>query len=405
MLITDRPAADVEALRSRLYGEVYGPGDAGWDEARRAWNLAVDQRPAAVALPGHRRRRVAVVDFARDGGPARRAAGHRPRRGRARLARATRSCISTQAHARRADRPAAPAAPASAPARSGRTSPAPPPPTASRRWPAPRGDVGVVGYTLGGGLGWLGRKHGFAVQQRHRDRARDRRRAARPHRRATTSPSSSGRCAAAAANFGVVTAIEFELYPVEALHGGRDDLAVGARGGDLRRLARVDRDRPGRGHVAVPDLQVPTSGRARPLRGRSWSSSRPRSSATPRPARPAARARARASTCSPDAARRADRDPQRPEAAVPGHRRPPPAVRRPRRDDRRARRTPPAPVSGSPLVVGRAAPPRRRAADRTPRSRCSPSACRRTPSPRWRSTPRLAHVIAATAAATPAARS
>jgi len=25
------------------------PGDPGWDDARRAWNLAVDQRPAAVA--------------------------------------------------------------------------------------------------------------------------------------------------------------------------------------------------------------------------------------------------------------------------------------------------------------------------------------------------------------------
>jgi hypothetical protein len=29
-------------------GRVVLPGDAGWDEARRAWNLSVDQRPAAV---------------------------------------------------------------------------------------------------------------------------------------------------------------------------------------------------------------------------------------------------------------------------------------------------------------------------------------------------------------------
>ena len=27
------------------------PGDPGWDDARRAWNLAVDQHPAAVAIP------------------------------------------------------------------------------------------------------------------------------------------------------------------------------------------------------------------------------------------------------------------------------------------------------------------------------------------------------------------
>ena len=33
------------------------PNDARYDEARIAWNLAVDQRPAAVALPGVSRRR------------------------------------------------------------------------------------------------------------------------------------------------------------------------------------------------------------------------------------------------------------------------------------------------------------------------------------------------------------
>src|SRR5688572_5373302 len=32
-------------------GRVYMPGDAGYDVARTAWNLAVDQRPAAVAVP------------------------------------------------------------------------------------------------------------------------------------------------------------------------------------------------------------------------------------------------------------------------------------------------------------------------------------------------------------------
>ena len=51
MLITNRPDADVEALRARVDGEVYGPGDDGWDRARQAWNLAADQRPAAVVVP------------------------------------------------------------------------------------------------------------------------------------------------------------------------------------------------------------------------------------------------------------------------------------------------------------------------------------------------------------------
>src|SRR3954447_12978301 len=68
MLITDLPSIDVETLRSRLYGDVFGPDDQGWDEARRAWNLAVDQRPAAVALPETAGDVSAVVDFARENG-------------------------------------------------------------------------------------------------------------------------------------------------------------------------------------------------------------------------------------------------------------------------------------------------------------------------------------------------
>src|SRR3954469_22217012 len=64
MLITDRPDTDVAVLRSRLHGDVYGPADAGYDEARRPWNLAVDQRPAAVAFPRTDADVTAIVDFA-----------------------------------------------------------------------------------------------------------------------------------------------------------------------------------------------------------------------------------------------------------------------------------------------------------------------------------------------------
>src|SRR5262249_8865143 len=64
----DRPAADVNALRDRLHGEVYGPEDAGYDAARRAWHLAVDQRPAIVALPITDADVIATVEFARESG-------------------------------------------------------------------------------------------------------------------------------------------------------------------------------------------------------------------------------------------------------------------------------------------------------------------------------------------------
>ena len=51
MLTRSETGLDLTPLRSLLDGDVVGPGDADWDEARRAWNLTVDQWPAAVALP------------------------------------------------------------------------------------------------------------------------------------------------------------------------------------------------------------------------------------------------------------------------------------------------------------------------------------------------------------------
>src|SRR4051812_41639248 len=44
------------------------PGDDGWDDARRAWNLTVDQRPAAVARPGTAQDVVEIVRWARTHG-------------------------------------------------------------------------------------------------------------------------------------------------------------------------------------------------------------------------------------------------------------------------------------------------------------------------------------------------
>src|SRR5579872_2295878 len=55
---------DLRALGDRLTGELVLPGDPEWDDARRAWNLAVDQRPFAVALVESVEDVVAVVEFA-----------------------------------------------------------------------------------------------------------------------------------------------------------------------------------------------------------------------------------------------------------------------------------------------------------------------------------------------------
>src|SRR5438552_11318572 len=55
----------IAALRARIAGDFVLPGDPDWDEARRAWNLAADQRPAAVAFPESARDVVEIVAFAR----------------------------------------------------------------------------------------------------------------------------------------------------------------------------------------------------------------------------------------------------------------------------------------------------------------------------------------------------
>ena len=55
-------------LASALPGKVVIPQDVRFDEARPAWNLAIDQRPAAVAFPDSPQDVAAAVLFAREFG-------------------------------------------------------------------------------------------------------------------------------------------------------------------------------------------------------------------------------------------------------------------------------------------------------------------------------------------------
>src|SRR5262249_51469128 len=66
--MTPETLMSARALRARLQGDLVLPGDESWDESRQAWNLAVDQHPAAVALPETVDDVVAIVDFAREHG-------------------------------------------------------------------------------------------------------------------------------------------------------------------------------------------------------------------------------------------------------------------------------------------------------------------------------------------------
>jgi FAD/FMN-containing dehydrogenase len=67
-------------LASALSGKVVLPEYGGFDEARRAWNLAVDQRPAAVVFPEFPQDVAAAVLFAREFGlrVAAQGTGHNP---------------------------------------------------------------------------------------------------------------------------------------------------------------------------------------------------------------------------------------------------------------------------------------------------------------------------------------
>src|SRR6476646_6541504 len=135
------------------------PGEPGWDEARRAWNLAVDQRPAVVAVPETVDDVVAAVEYARELGlritvqGTDHGAPGRPLHGtmlvntsgmtgvevdpRARVARVAAGTIWADV--------VEAAVPHGLTALHGSAQ-----------------DVGVVGYSLGGGIGWLARKHGLS---------------------------------------------------------------------------------------------------------------------------------------------------------------------------------------------------------------------------------------------------
>ncbi|GAB3445481.1 FAD-binding oxidoreductase [Actinophytocola sediminis] len=79
--------------------------------------------------------------------------------------------------------------------------------------------VGVIGYTIGGGMGWLSRRFGFAADSVLRARivtADGEQRTAS----ADENPDLFWAIRGGGANFGVVTELEFRLHPVASVHAG-----------------------------------------------------------------------------------------------------------------------------------------------------------------------------------------
>ena len=107
--------------------------------------------------------------------------------------------------------------------------------------------VGVVGYTLGGGMGHLARRHGFAADH---VRAVELVAADGELRRVTaeSDPELFWAVRGGQGRFGIATAVEFDLVPLPEFFGGA--MVFGARRGRARaaRLRRVGADAARGGH-------------------------------------------------------------------------------------------------------------------------------------------------------------
>ncbi len=145
-------------------GRIATPSDDGWDEARTAWNLDADQRPDAVAFPAGGGDVASIVRFAAENGL--RVAGQGTGHGAAPLSPSLEGTILIKTERMRGVEidPDAGTAKVEAGVLSVELGQA-----ANEHGlcflPGSSPDVGVVGYTLGGGLSWLGRRYGFACNR------------------------------------------------------------------------------------------------------------------------------------------------------------------------------------------------------------------------------------------------
>ena len=151
---------DNDRLGEQIAGEVVTPGDPGWDAARQAWNLVADQHPELVVFAESPEDVVATIRFARDRGLrlAPQSTGHGATTltglGGAVLLQTSRlTGVTVDPNARTAR--------VQAGAQWGHVILA----AAGHGLAGLHGSsavVGVTGYTLGGGLGWLARREGLA---------------------------------------------------------------------------------------------------------------------------------------------------------------------------------------------------------------------------------------------------
>jgi FAD/FMN-containing dehydrogenase len=208
---------DLQPLDATLRGSLLCPGNDGWDAARQAWNLTADQRPAAVAFAESAADIAAAARFAAERGlrVAAQGTGHGAcslgdlsdtvlvktvRMAGVEIDR-ERRLARVQAGALWGD-VVVDAAEAGLAALHGSAV-----------------DVAAVGYTLGGGIGWLAREHGLAC---NRVTALDVVTADGERRRvdADSDPDLFWAMRGGGGSFALVSALEFELLPIVEAHAG-----------------------------------------------------------------------------------------------------------------------------------------------------------------------------------------
>jgi FAD/FMN-containing dehydrogenase len=215
--VTSTSIDAVRSLSDRIAGDVVVAGDEGYDEARQAWNLAVDQRPIAVVYPESADDVAAAVALAGEHGLriAFNAGGHNAgpidwSSDALLLKTARMTGIAIDAGARRArveagvlGKPLADAAGEHGLAYLAGTSP----------------DTGVLGYTLGGGFSWMIRKYGLAANSiLAADVVTADGRLVRAD--ADNEPDLFWALRGGGGSFGAVTALEIALYPVSEIYAG-----------------------------------------------------------------------------------------------------------------------------------------------------------------------------------------